>query len=471
MEKMVNARLVWFLECKGILSPSQCGFRKMHSTSDALIHLEASICEAFASNHHHLTVFFDLEKAYDTTWRYGILRKLHTCGLRGELPMFIRAFLRLGKFRVQVGNVFSQRKIQEEGVPQGSVLSVTLFALAIDDVTEVIPPGILTTLFVDDLSLSFSASTMALAERRIQLRINNVVKWADTNGFKFSYSKTVVVHFCKIRKFHLDPDLYLKNHRIPCVEETRCLGLIFDKKLTWVPHFKAIKTKCMKALEILRVLSHTTWGSDCKTLLRLHHSLILSKLSYGCEVFSSATVNRLKILNSIHHAGVRLSTGAFKSSPIPSLLVDACELPLDLYLQSLLVRSWYRLQRLPDSLALKAVNNQRFFNFYQSHLNFPHPFGFRIRLILADLNINKGPVLAFQYSVIPPWELPAVTFCRYFPGSKRNLSDSEIRTIFLDHKDKHKNSLSIFMDGSRSNASVGFGVFSEELIGKELFQV
>ena len=341
MEKMVNARLVWFLEHKGILSPSQCGFRKVHSTSDALICLEASICEAFASNHRHLTVFFDLEKAYDTTWRYGILRKLHSCGLRGELPMFIRAFLRLRKFQVQVGNVFSQRKIQEEGVPQGSVLSVTIFALPINDVTEVIPPGVLTTLFVNDLSLSFSVSTMALAERRIQLGINTVVKWADTNDFKFSCSKTVVVHFCKIRKFHLDPELYLKNHRIPCVEETRFLGLIFDKKLTWVPHFKATKTKCMKALEIL-VLSHTAWGSYRKTF-RLHHSLILSKLSFGCEVFSSATVNRLKIFNSIHHAGVRLSTGAFKSSPIPSLLVDACELPLELYLQSLLVRYWYRL--------------------------------------------------------------------------------------------------------------------------------
>ena len=221
--------------------------------------------------------------------------------------MFIKAFLGLRKFQVEVGNVFSQRKIQEEGVPQGSVLSVTLFALAINDVTEVIPPGILTTLFVDDLSLSFSASTMALAERRIQLDINNVVKWADTNGFKFSYNKTLVIHFCKICKFHLDSDLYLKkNHRIPCVEETRFLGLIFDKKLTWVPHLKAVKTKCVKALEILRVLSHTTWGPERKTLLRLHHSLILSKLSYGCEVFSSATVNRLKIPNSIHHAGVRL---------------------------------------------------------------------------------------------------------------------------------------------------------------------
>ena len=103
-------------------------------------------------------------------------------------------------------------------------------------------------------------------------------------------------------------------------------------------------------------------------------------------------------------------------------------------------------------------------------MNFPHPFGFRIRLILADLNINKGPVLAFQYSVIPPWELPAVTFCRNFPGSKRNLSDSEIRTIFLDHKDEHKNSLFLRMALSPTQA-LDLKSFQRNLVGKELFQV
>ena len=78
---------------------------------------------------------------------------------------------------------------------------------------------------------------------------------------------------------------------------------------------------------------------------------------------------------------------------------------------------------------------------------------------------------SFSRSVDPvelrrPWEFPAVTFCRYFPGSKRNLSDSEIRSIFLEYRDEHKNSLSIFTDGSKSNAGVGFGVFSEEFSRK-----
>lgn len=52
---------------------------------------------------------------------------------------------------------------------------------------------------------------------------------------------------------------------------------------------------------------------------------------------------------------LRLFTGVFKSSPIPSLLVDAEELPLDLYRQSLLIWYWYRIQRLPSLLTHATV--------------------------------------------------------------------------------------------------------------------
>ena len=39
-----------------------------------------------------LSVFFDLEKAYDTSWKYGIMKDLHGFGLRGRLPNFISVF-------------------------------------------------------------------------------------------------------------------------------------------------------------------------------------------------------------------------------------------------------------------------------------------------------------------------------------------------------------------------------------------
>ena len=59
----------------------------------------------------------------------------------------------------------------------------------------------------------------------------------------------------------------------------------------------------LKALSLLRVLSHTSWGADRDTLLHLHHALILPKLEYGSEVYSSASEARLRVLDSVHHGG------------------------------------------------------------------------------------------------------------------------------------------------------------------------
>ena len=462
MEKMINTRFVWYLEQNSILSPSQCGFRKMRSTIDVLMQLETSICEAFASKQHHITIFFDIEKAYDTAWRYGILKTIHECGLRGELPQFIKAFLTHRFFQVKVGNTLSDKRCQEEGVPQGSVLSVTLFALAINGVDKVIPRDVLSTLFVDDLSISFAASRMTVAERKLQLTVNKIVGWAENQGFKISATKTTILHFCHIRGVHPDPDLYLYGRRIPCVEEARFLGLIFDKKLSWLPHLKNIKTKCLEALNILKVVSNTNWGADREVILKLHRALIVSKLLYGCEIYSSASPNHLKLLDSIHHSGVRLATGAFRSSPISSLLIDAGEIPLELYRQSSIVRYWFRIQRTPNSRAYAVVNRNTFNNYYVNHPRCPKPFSFRIKNILETMNISRNPVCPVILSITPVWKMPVIKFCKYFKGFKRDKSDSEIRGLFLEHANEHSGSTLVFTDGSKSEDGVGYGVFSED---------
>ena len=457
MEKMVNERLVWYLERGNYLSATQCGFRRMHSTSDVLIRLESSICEAFATKRHHVTIFFDIEKAYDTAWRYGILKVLYDCKLRGNLPLFIQAFLKERLFQVEVGSTLSVIRRQEEGVPQGSVLSVTLFALAINGISKILPPEIMHTLFVDDFSMSFVASRIAVAERHLQLSINKIVEWAERHGFKFSTSKTVVVHFCRIRGCVLDPDLYLNGQRIPCVQETRFLGLIWDSRLTWKPQLANLKAKCLKALDILKALSHTSWGADRVQLLRLYRSLIFSKLMYGCEVYTSATPNRLNVLNSIHHAGIRISTGAFKSSPIESMLVDAGEISLDLHFQNYLVRGWCRFQRLPNSPANITIQNEDYFTFYENHPQFPRPFSFRVKEVCRNFDIYNA-IRPVKLSIIPPWKFPSIVNCNYFKCFKKELPDEIIHAIFLDHSAQHASAVSIFTDGSKSDAGVGFGV-------------
>jgi potassium voltage-gated channel Eag-related subfamily H protein 8 len=76
MERMINARLIWFLESNGLLSNIQYGFRQSKSLLDHLVRFETFIRNAFAKKEHAVSIFFDLEKAYDTTWKYGILKDL-----------------------------------------------------------------------------------------------------------------------------------------------------------------------------------------------------------------------------------------------------------------------------------------------------------------------------------------------------------------------------------------------------------
>ena len=150
MEKMINNRLVWFLEKHNILSPFQAGFRKNRSTNDQLVRLETFIRDAFIKNDHVVSVFFDLEKAYDTTWKHGILKDLHESGLRGNLPVFVENFLKERIFNVRIGNTHSENYIQEMGVPQGSILSPTLFNLKINSIINCLSKDIDPSLYVDD---------------------------------------------------------------------------------------------------------------------------------------------------------------------------------------------------------------------------------------------------------------------------------------------------------------------------------
>ena len=123
LERMVNTRLVWFLERNNLIVDVQSGFRRQRGTVDHLARFETFIREAFINKQHLVSVFFDLESAYDTTWKYGILRDLHDFGLRGRLPIFIAAFLDEGLFRVRVGNTLSDARVQEMGAPQERLIA------------------------------------------------------------------------------------------------------------------------------------------------------------------------------------------------------------------------------------------------------------------------------------------------------------------------------------------------------------
>ena len=120
-----------------------------------IIWLETFIREAVIKKEHIVAVFFDLEKAYDTTWKYGIMKDVHDIGLKGRLPLFIQK-----NKQVKQGSTLSELHKQEQGVPQGSILSVTLFSININDIVKTINPGADCSLYVDDFLICYRSKNM-----------------------------------------------------------------------------------------------------------------------------------------------------------------------------------------------------------------------------------------------------------------------------------------------------------------------
>jgi len=142
---------------------------------------------------------------------------------------------------------------------KGSILSVTLFALKINSIVKSVSPGVECSLYVDDFLICYRLKFVHIIERHLQQTLNKLQHWVDTNGFKFSETKTVCMHFCRLRKVHPDPVLLLNGTQIPVVEQAKFLGLIFDRKLTFVPHLSYLRQKYMKALNLCEWLHMPSW--------------------------------------------------------------------------------------------------------------------------------------------------------------------------------------------------------------------
>lgn len=327
-ERMISTRLMWFLETEGLLANAQCGFRRHRSSVDQLVILDTVVRNAFTRKKHVLAVFFDIEGAFDTTWRQGILMKLHRMGIRGHMGWFLSNFLRDRSFTVRVGNTKSRHFRLANGVPQGGVVSVVLFSVMVNDIGDLLPSHVGRSLFVDDFAIWVTSSTTLSAESQLQHCLDQLSEWSTFNGFRFSTTKSTCVHFCNRRRPCADPRIKLYDTVIPVVRSFKFLGVLLDRRLSYIDHLKTLRTKCFKALDVLKVISHTKYGGDRKTMLTLYRALIRSKIDYACIVYDSACDTSKKMLDSVHSHGVRICTGAFRTSPIASLLIDAHEPPL-----------------------------------------------------------------------------------------------------------------------------------------------
>ena len=462
-ERMVNERLIYYLEKMKLLSKYQAGFRSERSTLDQLVRLDTFVKDAFANGEHVVAVFFDLAKAYDTTWKYGIMRDLHKMGLRGNLPIFIQNFLSDRTFQILFNATLSEDTFfQEEGVPQGAILSTTLFNVKLNGIAEELTSNINCSLYVDDFNIFIRSSNSRSISRQLQLNINKIVSWTQKNGFTVSLNKTVAMHFCKCKSECSPPPITLNNTPIEYVREHKFLGLIWDPRLNFKAHINYIRGKAVKALNIMRVLSHYKWGSDSKTLLRIFRSLVRSKLDYGCIVYGSGDKSALAKLDIVHRSGIRLSLGAFKSSPKEALYAEANEPPLEIRRQELAMRYALKIKSHPDNPVYDSLFNLPYSSKYEKK---PYEsIGESVKKLFREADINKSKILVKSIPDTPIWESePNDVNFAMSTHDKSSTSPDYFKSKFIsDILPIYKNFQHFYTDGSKHEDRAGYGIYNKD---------
>ena len=263
------------------------------------------------------------------------------------------------------------------------------------------------------------------------------------------------MHFCHKRKLHPDPLLTLNNINIPIVTETKFLGLMFDHKLSYIPHLKYVRAKCLKAMNLLRIVAHKDWGGDCQTLLKLYRCLIRSKLDYGAIVYGAARKSYICMLDPIQNQALRLCLGAFRTSPVESLQVEANESSLAQRRDQLSVLYALKLASNVHNPAYETTFMPQFQLLFNRKPKTVPTFGIRTLKMLQDINIDHSTIASFSLPLVPTWlcHFPVVNFAMQI-GNKSTISPEVLKQHFFGLLETYRDFVPIYTDGSKEGDQV-----------------
>ncbi|KAI5738326.1 hypothetical protein M8J77_005509 [Diaphorina citri] len=454
LEKIVNKRLSFYLEKHNLLNQFQSGGRRRRSTIDNLAFLEHIVATGFVKKEATWALFLDIQKAFDCTWRYKIIKNLFDLGINGYILRYLQNFLTNRRISVKCNGYTSSPFPLNNGIVQGSSLSPLLFIVFLNDMLSTIKLPIRSFLFIDDLLITIKGKNLDYMENILQSSLVDLENWAKLNGVTFSTDplKSVCINFNRLRQSR-NPTLHYAGERLKFYDKTKFLGLIWDSKLKWNHHVDYVKSRAMNALNMLKMVNNKQWGLCRESLLKFYSAYVLPIFDYGSMIYGSAKNNVLSKLNPSHHTGIRIVTGAIRSSPVPSLYVESGIPPLSIRRNKLLMNYVLKIAASPLNPIHKVI-----FNNDLTVVQFgkkPIPLSVRFKYNDSFLNsVLQNQIVPYNLC-LPPWsqDLPNIDIS-LSKHKKTETSPVAYRVHFNETiQSKYPNHTPCFTDGSKSPQS------------------
>jgi hypothetical protein len=318
-ERMILDKLTDFLDANKLIVKQQSGFRKHRQTKDNIFYLIQKISESFNRKKRVCGIFFDIASAFDKVWHKGVIYKMVLMKIPFYIIDWINSFLENRTFKIKVESFISIEHRITAGVPQGAVLSPTLFSIFINDIPKPDAKNKAgSLLFADDLAVTFIFRNAKEVSNRIKKYLTNLEAWLGKWRLLMAPTKCNLVNFGK-QTATTKVDANLFGVPIPESNSALFLGIRFDSKLNFEDQISYIEETSSKRLNILKILANKKWKIKKSLLSKIYIMIIRSVIDYSSVILSSLSETRLLRLQRIQNSAIRTIYGLPKYTRISEL--------------------------------------------------------------------------------------------------------------------------------------------------------
>lgn len=351
------------------LPATQSGFRKKDGTEYQLARIVHRLCKGIDDGHVPLTCYFDMSKAFDRVWHYGLLRKLHHIGVRDKALSWLEHYLSDRQQQVRVNTSTSPWATVPAGVPQGSVLGPLLFLIYTCDLPLVITDASTNCdQFADDTALATVCPSCTDAEEGLQESVTNATRWLQTWKLAVNRRKTVVMASSR-RPLPLAFNItFVDGVPLSRVDSHKHLGIYISSDLRWEQQVTYVLSRAARQLAVLKRLRSSLSQA---ALSKFYTMYIRPSLEYASTVWGSLPLRLTERLERFQRRAAKIILR--RSLFAPS---DHDELLLTLQWPTLYSRRQYRSAILGYRIAKKLVPS----HLLESAATFPTrevPYGLR----------------------------------------------------------------------------------------------
>ena len=250
-----------------------------------------------------------------------LLRLLSRC-----MAVWVFGFLRDQRARAEVNGVRSSERPFRAGLPQGSVLSPTLFILWSADLIEELRRVPRTSVFAyaDDTATLSAGPTLEQAKIRAQRAADTLAGWARRCKVRIAGHKTQALVLSQWSLDAVDFKLRVDGTEVRGGPHLKLLGVTFDRLLHFGEHCTGMRMKVKPRLAHLRTMTGRSWGLREEQLRTVANGYVRGALEHAASSWLPATSpGHVEQLDRELRSAARAITGCPRSTPVAPLLAEA----------------------------------------------------------------------------------------------------------------------------------------------------